>query len=294
MVEKIAIFSEIGSRLPYEGVVTHFGDDLDNRFALEALRMYYGLSEIKVDRTAAGKPVSGRINIDVGDELCTEPVVKREDGTIVIDHHYSGKRNTLEILMENGIYVPKQAVELADTPVERQVDPLDYRSGLALARYASNEQLWRLAEEEKLAVTLNEQQLKEYGLQEAAIKQKAVVDNAVQKVEKGAVGAKAVVVEEFVPGGSQVAYRLGYGIYISVNEHKNGATFAVTARPGTMLPQELLDLGERYKEKYGNDVFIRPDKTLIVVGGPKNPEFAVPSSAHVIAGELKSVIKNAN
>lgn len=280
------------NRLAEEGVVTHFGDDLDNRFTVEALRRHFGLPEIKVDRTPAGKPVSGRINIDVGDESCTEPITVREDGTIVIDHHFSGKKNTLQILQENGVYVPAQAIEFADTPTERQVDPLDYRSGLALARHMSGDQLWRVAEEGLLTATLNDQQLEAFGLEGAAAKQKAVVDTAVQKVNEGVVpGTKAVVMSDFVPGGSQVAYRLGYDVYASVSPHKNGGTtFAVTARPGTKLPEGLLALARSLQAEHGNGVFVKPDETMVVAGGPKNPAFAIPVSKEEMVRAIKATV----
>lgn len=49
------------NRVKNEGVVTHFGSDLDQILTLEALRRAAGADEIKVDRAPAGKPVASRI-----------------------------------------------------------------------------------------------------------------------------------------------------------------------------------------------------------------------------------------
>lgn len=280
-------------RLEKEGVVTHFGDDLDNRLSIEALRRHFGLKEIRVDRTPAGKPVPGRINIDVGDETCIYPVTTRDDGTVIIDHHYNNAFNTLNILdMILDIDVPYQALDIADTSIETGVDPLNWRSCLSLARYMSNDQLWDMASRSLLTEALTDDQIHRLGLDEAAKEQCQIVGNAVEKVTAEAIpGTKAVVVKEFVQGGSQVAYSMGYEIYASVSPHQNGVTFAVTAKPGTELPDTLLEWGNDLRQKYGNGVFIKPDGTMIVAGGHKNPDFAVPLSLNEVRQAVEESIK---
>ncbi|UZQ81837.1 hypothetical protein [Thermoanaerobacter sp. RKWS2] len=263
-------------RISREGIVTHFGDDLDNRFAVEALKRA-GFEIPVIDRTPAGQPAPKRVNIDVGSPDCIKPITLKDDDTIIIDHHYSGHKNTLEILQKYlDIYVPEEAVELADSPAEQ--NPLEYRTGLSLARYMDNNLLWQLAEEKKLSKELTDEELEKYGLKEAAEEQKRIIDDAVRIIQQNSFpDKKAVVVNQFVKAGSQIAYALGYDIYASVQEHQNGGiTFAVTAKPGTVLPDGIISWAEKLREDYGDGVFVKPDRTMVVAGGPKNPNFSVP------------------
>jgi hypothetical protein len=56
------------------GVVTHYGDDLDNRLSLYALKLAgYISQDAVIGRTSAGCPVAGKLNVDVGDKRCSEP-----------------------------------------------------------------------------------------------------------------------------------------------------------------------------------------------------------------------------
>lgn len=284
------------TRLVTEGVVTHFGPDLDSRMAVEALRRRFGLDKITVEYTAAGQPREGRINIDVGDSTCTEPIkIDPDTNTVIIDHHFARKpdgtqyRNTLEILRDYlGIYIPNQLIELADQPVERNGNPLEWRTPLSLSRYLSDQQIWEFAEKGLLTQQLTDGQLKEHGIEEAAKKQKQVIDDAVRAVQAGVIpGTKFVVVDRFVPAGSMVAYHLGYDVYVSVQEHeKGGYTFAATARPGTRLPGSFIEWAEQMREKYGSGIFIKPDGTMVVAGGPKNPDFSVPCDPDELIGAL--------
>lgn len=272
--------------------MTHFGDDLDNRFAVEALSRETD-ADITVDRTSAGSPVKGRINIDVGDETCSEPVTVREDGTVVIDHHYNSYPNTLKILQDCfDIYIPEQAVELADTLAEN-VDPLDTSTGLAIARYVDNRTLWELAENRALNRSLTAEEIEKYNLKEAVEEQKAVINAAVKAVNKGAFPEfKAVVVDKFIPAGSAIAYRLGYDIYISVQDHPaGGITFAVTSRPGLQLPESLINFGLEEAQKYPGKIFIKPDRSMIVAGGPKNPDFSLPYSKEEFKNEIIKLLE---
>lgn len=273
---------------PEGAVVTHIGSDLDQVIALEALRREAGVDFLTADRTPAGTVVPGKINIDVGDPSCTEPVTVRDDGTIVIDHHYNGYKNTLEILRDKlGFRIPEQAVKLADSIDEKEVSPLEWDTGLALARYVAGQDVWRLAEHHKLTEHLSQEDLEYYGLSTAAKVQRRIVTEAVEAVSKGALNREVVFVEQFVTGGAAVAYALGYKIYSSVSQHpKGGITFAITAAPGTTLPADLIEWGRELREKYGTGVFVNPQQTMIVVGGPKNPDFALPLDAN----EVKEVV----
>lgn len=261
-------------RIKAEGVVTHFGSDLDQIFSTEALRRAAGVSEIKIDRAPAGQPVTGRVNVDLGDARATSGITILEGGTVMIDHHFNGYANTLEVLVGAGIYVPAQAVEVADRC--DRASALDYRSGIALVRYLTPSQAWELAEAGLLTVSLTDEQIAHFGLEDAVQKQKAVVETAIAAVNKFAVG-DVVFATENVIGGSFVAYELGYKVFASVTPHKNGGvTFAINAAPGQKLSPEVLVWAKDLQEKYGVGIFIRPDGGMVVAGGPKNPDFSVP------------------
>lgn len=285
--------------------MTHFGSDLDQIIAIEALRRAAAAMEslhclsifpvaelfqndfaVKVDRTPAGQPVSGRVNVDVGDARATKGITVLDDGTVIIDHHFNGYNNTLEVLVEAGIYVPPHAVEVADR-TDNRASALDYRSGIALVRYLTPSQAWELAEAGLLTAPLTDEQISRFGLSEAVEKQKAVVENAVAAVKKFAANDKVVFATEQILGGSFVAYELGYEVFCSVTPHKNGGvTFAINAAPGKKLPDAVLAFGRELQEKYGSGVFVRPDGGMIVAGGPKNPDFSVPISVE----ELRDVV----
>ncbi len=275
---------EIISRIEKQGVVTHYGTDLDQILTLEALRRAAGVEEITVDRAPAGKPVPGRINVDLGDARATEGITVLDDGTVMIDHHFNGYKNTLEVLVEAGIYVPAQAVEIADTC--DRASALDYRTGIALVRYLTPSQAWELAEEGLLTASLTDEQVARFGLEEAVNKQRQIVETAAAKVKEFARG-EVVFATEQILGGAFVAYELGYKVYASVTPHQNGGvTFAVNAAPGTKLPESVLAWARSLQEQYGSGIFIRPDGGMIVAGGPKNPEFSVPVSIE----EVRSVV----
>lgn len=50
----------------------------------------------------------------------------------------------------------------------------------------------------------------------------------------------------------------------------------VSAKPGTVLPDGIISWAEKLREDYGDPVFVKPDRTMVVAGGPKNPDFSVP------------------
>lgn len=287
-------------------VVTHFGEDLDNKSAIYAIEKWAKengfMSEeesLKVERVPAGQVKEGMLNVDTGGHRGSRA---EENGTIVIDGDPAHDiKSASEELSNLGIYVPEQIVELADTKPNR-VSALDSRSGLALVRYLSGEQTFKLAEAKLLDKSLTDEQLVEYGLTEAHEKQQAIIDNAVQKIEQYTVdmpnGEKIVLAPEQILAGSAIAYEKEINYYASASEHldenKNpdGVTFAITCKPGVKLPEEVLAYGNELVEQYRIDnnssgVFVNPNGQMIVAGGFKNPEFKIPNET--IKGMLDKI-----
>lgn len=277
-------------------VVTHFGDDLDNKSSIYALERWAkgkGIlkkdENLQVERVPAGRIKEGMLNVDTGGHTGN-----REDsnGTIVIDGNpANGVKSAAQSLDNLGIYVPRQIVELADT-MPNKVSPLDSRSGLALVKYLSGEQTFELAEQRLLDKTLKNENLKDFKLIKVFKKQKEIIDKAVEKIEKYTKelpnGEKIVLSPEQIKAGSMIAYEKGIPYYASASDHfdkdKNpdGVTFAITSKPGTKLPEEILKYGKELVEQYRIDentsgVFVNPNGQMIVAGGFKNPEFKIPN-----------------
>ena len=277
-------------------VVTHFGDDLDNKSSIYALERWAkgkGIlkkdENLQVERVPAGRIKEGMLNVDTGGHTGN-----REDsnGTIVIDGNpANGVKSAAQSLDNLGIYVPRQIVELADT-MPNKVSPLDSRSGLALVKYLSGEQTFELAEQRLLDKTLKNENLKDFKLIKVFKKQKEIIDKAVEKIEKYTKelpnGEKIVLSPEQIKAGSMIAYEKGIPYYASASDHfdkdKNpdGVTFAITSKPGTKLPEEILKYGRKLVEQYRIDentsgVFVNPNGQMIVAGGFKNPEFKIPN-----------------
>ena len=287
-------------------VVTHFGDDLDNKSAIYAIEKWakeQGIlkedENLQVDRVPAGKIKEGMLNVDTGGHKGSR---QEDDGTIVIDGDpANGVKSASEELSNLGFYVPEQIVELADT-VPNKVSALDSRSGLALIRYLSGEQAFKLAEARLLDKSLTDGQIKEFGLEEAHEKQQGIIDNAVEKIEKYTKelpnGEKIVLAPEQIIAGSIIAYEKGIPYYASASNHldkdKNvdGVTFAITSKPGTKLPEEILEYGKELVEQYRIDentsgVFVNPNGQMVVAGGFKNPTFKIPNET--IEGMLNKI-----
>lgn len=274
-------------------VVTHYGDDLDNKASIEALRRLALRTNIlneneslNIERVPAGKIKEGFLNVDTGGHTGN----KLDGNTIVIDGDPKNDVNSAcQSLYNLGVFVPKQICELADTK-PTHISALDSRTGLALVRYLSGEQVFKLAEKNLLDKSLTEEELKEYGLIEAHLKQQQIIDKAVEKINEFKVelpnGEKIVLASEQITGGSSVAYELGIPYYASVSQHRDkdgnpdGVTFAISCKPGMKLPEEILEYGKQLVEKYRIDertsgVFVNPNGQLIVAGGPKNPDFKI-------------------
>lgn len=285
-------------------VVTHFGDDLDNKsstYALEKFALENGILQegehLTIERVPAGQVKEGLLNVDTGGHKGS----KFED-TIVIDGNPAeGVHSAAQAISELGIYVPEQIVELADTMPNR-VSALDSRSGLALVRYLSGEQAFRLAEDRLLDQSLTDEQLIAYGLTEAHNKQQQVIDNAVEKIKKNEVtlssGEKMVLANEQILGGSAIAYEMGYHYFASISKHfdaehqEDGVTFAITSKPGVQLPDAVKEWGKELVEEYRIDektsgVFLHPNGQMLVAGGPKNPSFKVEYTPEELTERIK-------
>ena len=100
-------------------VVTHFGDDLDNRssiYVLEKWAKEQGIlkedEQIIVERVPAGKVKDGYINLDTGGHTgCRE-----ENGTIVIDGNpKEGVKSANKAVKDRlDVEVPEQILEVAE------------------------------------------------------------------------------------------------------------------------------------------------------------------------------------
>ena len=271
----------------YKKVITHFGDDLDNKssvYAVERWAREMGIlgeeEKLIVERAKPGETKTQGINIDTGGHKgCSF-----DEETIIIDGGLQDSSAAMA-LSKLGIYVPEQIVKMADIPLTT-VSPLEYRTGLALIRYLDGPNAFKLAEDGKLDQTLTDEDLDRYGLLEASQKQKAVIDNAVAKVKKYSVelpnNRKAVIAPESILGGSSIAYALGCDFFVSVEgKEEEKCTFGVNAKPGTQLPKAIQLLGEFLRKKYmrpdgkSSDVFMNDQKTQLIAGGFKNPDFRI-------------------
>lgn len=286
-------------------VITHFGDDLDNKASIYALERFAIENEIigedehlTVERVPAGKVKEGYLNVDTGGHKGS----RFDYDTLVIDGNpQEGIHSAAAELAQIGIYVPQQIVELADT-VPNKVNPLESRTALSLIRNASGEQIYIIAEAGLLDKALTDEQLEEYGLVETQKQQQQIIDNAVEKVKKYTIelvtGEKIVLASEQILAGAQIAYEVGVNYYASVQGHKSGkgSTFAVTSKPGIELPDFLKQFGQELVEKYKNPdgtsgVFLNPNGQMLVAGGPKNPDFAVDYEPEELIEVLRKQLK---
>ena len=287
-------------------VVTHFGDDLDNRssiYVLEKWAKEQGIlkedEQIIVERVPAGKVKDGYVNLDTGGHTgCRE-----ENGTIVIDGNpKEGVKSAIQALKDRlDVEVPEQILEIADA-MPNKISPLDTRSGLSLQKYTDIKEVFKMAEEGLLDKELTDEQLEKYGLVEAQKTQQRIVDEAIEKINKYTVELankeKVVISPEFIKAGSAVAYELGINYFASVDMHKSGegVTFAINSKPGVTLPENIRDYGKELVEKYKNDdgtsgVFVHPNNSMVVAGGPKNPDFKVEMSKEDMMEQIDTLFK---
>ncbi len=296
--EDSIIYNIISGILETGSVVTHFGDDLDNKASIEALQRWAEYHDIirigeplKVIRVPAGQIKEGYLNIDTGGHKGSRIL---EDGTVIIDGDPErGVQSAVKALSKLDVYVPEQILELADTKPNK-VSALDSRSAFALTRYLTGSQVFELAERELLDKQLTDEQLAEFNLTEAHTKQQQIIDAGIEKIKKYTIslpnGEKLVLAPEQILAGTSIAYELGINYYASVSQHldsdKNvdGITFAITSKPGIELPEGVINFGNKLVEEYRIDenssgVFVSPDKQMIVAGGNKNPNFKIPNTS---------------
>lgn len=287
-------------------VVTHYGDDLDNRssiYALEKWAKENGVLKdedtITVERVPAGKVKEELINLDTGGHTGC----KEYDGTIVIDGNpKEGVKSAIQALSERlNLDVPEQILEIADAMPTR-ISPFDTRSGLSLQKYTEIQNVFEMAKEGLLDKQLTDEQLEKYGLVDAQRAQQKIVDDAVEKINKYtrelANGEKVVISPEFIKAGSIVAYEMGINYFASVDDHKSGqgVTFAINSKPGKILPENVREFGKRLVEKYKNvdgtsGVFVHPNNSMVVAGGPKNPDFKVEMSKDQMIDNIDNLFK---
>lgn len=111
-MENVELLELIGKQITEtKTVVTHYGDDLDNKSSIYALEKwakekgYLPENEsLQVKRVPAGKTMAGMLNVDTGGHKGNRV---EEDGTIVIDGDVeNGINSAAESLHNLGIYVP--------------------------------------------------------------------------------------------------------------------------------------------------------------------------------------------
>lgn len=265
-----SVLEHITEQVRQKGVVIGTELDLDGVIAVEALRRHFGLQYLPVEQGATGRIVFGRVNVGVGDPDYRKPVTVLPDGTVVIEHRFCGRRNILEVLRDDlGVYVPPQAVEMADPNKVGELDVLDWRNTLNLTKYLTPDQLWDIAEGGLLGRSLTDEEIDNLGLRAAAEKRRTEIENAVARVRACEVpGTKAVVVEGWGDDGERVAFALGYDYYVRINRYPQfGVTgFEVVARPGKTVPDRLVAWARAIDGAERAGISIDPGRRHLVVG----------------------------
>jgi hypothetical protein len=271
-------------------VVTHYGDDLDNKASIEALRREANLDLLDVERVPAGQIKIGALNIDTGGHKGSYI----DGDTIVIDGDPArGIKSTVHQLYLLGFYIPGQILKFADC---EQGDILDARNGINLARYLSGEKLFAFAEANLLDKSLTDEQLENFGLIEAYRKQQEIIEKGVEAIKKYRIG-DAVIATEKILGGAFIAYALGCKYYVSITPHeKGGITFAITSAPDQKLPDKVLKWGYELREKHKIDektsgVYVDPRENMIIAGGAKNPDFKIEMTIEEAISKIMKLLK---
>ena len=294
-------------------IATHFGDDLDNKssiYALESWSKMIGIlkedEKITVDRVPAGKVKEGLLNVDTGGHKGSI-----YDGeTIVVDGKPPITKSAIEeiqkeLKVEEYVKIPEQIVECADAlPTKTSI--FDTKSGMSLQKFATPENVFKMAQKGLLTRELTKEEMEEFNLTDSYQIQQKTVDEAVEKVDKYTVtlenGQKVVIAPEFIKAGSQVAYEKGCNYYVSTSKHldserkEDGCTFSISAKPGVALPENIKSFGSELVEKYKDEtgasgVFLHPNGSLLVAGGPKNPDFKVEMSQEDINERVNTLFK---
>lgn len=210
-----------------------------------------------------------------------------------------------EYLPKCGIYMPPSIVKLSNYVFTDEV--LDPRNGLLLAQnIRDGSKLFEFAEMERngkslLELSLTDDEIEKFGLQELyqerineAEQAKEIKENENKygyKFKEGEEYKKILIIPEFIPYGSRIAYAFDYDYYASIAEHSSGkgATFSITANPNKgdgRLPKEILRFGRNLREQEGliedNEknkkykVFVNERfENWIIVGGLKQPDICI-------------------
>ena len=291
-------------------VVTQYGENLDLHSIIATLQYYFDNNEpelgIKIKRKMidTGKESDKHLTIDAGNLTGNKNINSNKSAEINANQR-KGQRSAVSILAENGFYVPRMIVKYADAVIsdERVLDPFN---GCVLAREVPTDKLFEYAEEKDaktkkylMESSLDEEQLKRYGLYDFAMKRKNDIENAIKLISQNSYcinqngkKIKIAVVSNFLYNGSNIAYALGYDAYISITPHKRygtKSTFSMALNPNAkdLKGQNLLisenviknlnekipvyNMDETTGNKQRKEIFVLPNKKLASVGGPKFP-----------------------
>ena len=255
-------------------VVTQYGENLDLHSIIATLQYYFDKNE-------------SELGIKIKREMI-------DNGKESNKHLTIGQRSAVSILAENGFYVPRMIVKYANAVIsdERVLDPFN---GCALARDVPTDKLFEYAEEKDVKTkkylmesSLDEEQLKRYGLYDFAMKRKNDIENAIKLISQNSycIGQngtkkKIAVVPQFVYNGSNIAYALGYDVYISITPYKRDSsksTFSITLNTNAknekgqnlLIPENIISILNEKISVYNQDeitgnkqkkeIFVLPNK----------------------------------
>lgn len=211
-------------------IVTHRGDDLDNRSCLHILKkiaIQEGFikqdGELNIIRVPAGKFVEGAINVDTGGHVgCS-----LDNNTIIIDSGNDEVFNNAQSATENlskiftEIEIPTGFLKMIDQGNNR-ISPLRYYCPIRYLRKIPIEKIWNLASENKLEKDLSKQELEELGILEYVETQKKQMEEAIELIEKYtynlADGKKIVISPEKIRAGTDLIYgEFGIDYFVSID-----------------------------------------------------------------------------
>lgn len=291
------------------GIVrTQHGENLDLHAIVATLQYYFDTNEpelgIKIIREMVDerKDSDKHLTIDAG---YLDGGKSNNRKTEINADQRKGERSSVSILAKQGFYVPRMIVKYADAVIsdERVLDPFN---GCVLAREVPTDKLFEYAEEKDaktkkylMESSLDEEQLKRYGLYDFAMKRKNDIENAIKLISQNSYcinqngkKIKIAVVPNFLYNGSNIAYALGYDAYISITPHKRygtKSTFSITLNPNAknekgqnlLIPENIISILNEKISVYNQDeitgnkqkkeIFVLPNKKLASVGGPKFP-----------------------
>jgi hypothetical protein len=223
---------EIVMRARKAGLVyTHFHDDIDNKVSIELIREAAQVPTLRVEKIPATQIRMGYLNVDVGAHAGS--FVYRD--TVVVDSDPErGIRSTIHQLSLFDFDVPEALLHYGK--YRNNVEP---NRGWVLARLTSGAKILQLARANMLDKCLTDVEIASHHLLAEYNKQQGYWEQATKLINEGVVSESLVVVNQFVKGGSALAYSLNYDYYASFDSR--AGSFAVTAAPGCTLPKALVD-----------------------------------------------------